>query len=331
MKILYGTYPWAYDCPGGGERQLLSWKNNLAKIDVNVSLFNAWNSKITTYKIFHFFSVMPGSIHFCNYVKSKGLKLLITPNIWVTPETKKNYLHDEIERLLKLSDGIVVNSKMEAQSLSNVYNQAIDKFHVVYNGVEEIFFKNIDENIFLDKFSLRNQRYIITIANVEPRKNQLILSRAIKKFPDLKLVLIGSIRDSDYFNQCTQENKNQIIYAGNFDYASDLIRSAIKGSVGFILPSLLETPSIAALEAGAMGINVLITSEGSTNEYFEDFVLYCDPNTESAISEGISKLLQKDKKNLMLSDHIYNNFRVSESVYQLKKVYEKYTLLSKCH
>ncbi len=326
MKILYGTYPWAYDCPGGGERQLLSWKNNLASFQIDASLFDPWNSKITDYEIFHFFSVIPGSIHLCNYIKSKGLKLLITPNLWVTPETKNNYLHDEIERLLKLSDGIVVNSKMEAQSLSSVYNQGIDKFHVIYNGVEEIFFKKIDKNIFLDRFGLHSQKYIVTIANVEPRKNQLILSRIIKKFPNLKLVLIGNIRDINYFNQCIHENKEQILYAGSFDYGSDLIRSAIRGSEGFILPSSLETPSIAALEAGAMGANILVTSEGSTKEYFEDFALFCDPKSESSILEGISKLLLRDKNNLKLSTHIYNNFRATESVSQLRKVYEKYTL-----
>ena len=84
-------YPWAFDCPGGGEKQLLAYKKHLDTNKYQVSFFNQWERIDTENKIFHFFSVMPGSIQLCSYER-KGAKLVISPNLWVTPETKDKYL-----------------------------------------------------------------------------------------------------------------------------------------------------------------------------------------------------------------------------------------------
>ena len=36
IKVLFGVYPWAFDCPGGGERQLLAYKEHLTNMGVQV-------------------------------------------------------------------------------------------------------------------------------------------------------------------------------------------------------------------------------------------------------------------------------------------------------
>ena len=69
----------------------------------------------------------------------------------------------------------------------------------------------------------------------------------------------------------------------------------------------LETPSISALEAGLAGCNVVITDRGSTNEYFNDMVYYCDPKDIKTIKNGIDLGMNSNKQK-QLSNHILKNF-----------------------
>jgi glycosyltransferase involved in cell wall biosynthesis len=314
LKILFSVYPWAFDCPGGGERQLLAYKNHLEKLGIEVSLYNQWDPNIKEYDIFHFFSVMPGSFQLCEYIKNQGLKLFISPNLWVTPETKYNYPHDEIKKLLNIADKIVVNSNLEAQALSEVYELPLSTFCIIYNGVEDKFFNEINAELFIDKYNLTNTKYILNVANIEPRKNQLNFLKALKKFPDLKLVTVGHIRDEKYANECFSLSNDQFIFIGSLPYGSDLLSSAYRKCEFFAMPSTLETPSIAALEAAAVGSNILITEIGSTKEYFMDKAEYISPNNIESIEIAISNLLER--KNNELSNLI-------KSFYSWEKVCEK--------
>jgi len=289
MNILFGTYPWAFDCPGGGERQLLVYKEHLAKNDVCVELFDPWHPKINDYDIFHFFSVQPGSSHFCNYIKKeKGLKLVISPNLWITHETKNQYPFDEIWNLYEIADRIVVNSDMEGNYMSDVFAMAREKFVTVYNGVEEDFLISESPISFQEKYNLQRP-YVLSIANVEPRKNMAAFLEALQKFPEYDFVVIGYIRDKEYARKCKSVGGDRFKVIGPLDYNSGLIRSAIAGCAFFAMPSIIETPSIAALEAACIGAKILITEGGSTKEYFGDSVIYVNPHSRESMVEGISK------------------------------------------
>jgi glycosyltransferase involved in cell wall biosynthesis len=321
MKVLFGVYPWAFDCPGGGERQLLAYKEHLNRLEVEVDFYNQWEPNIKNYDIFHFFSVMPGSYQLCEYIKSQGLKLFISPNLWVTEETKYNYPHDEIKRLLQIADKIIVNSYMELEALSSVYALSLDSFAVVHNGVERNYFLELIENDFIKTFSLENQKYILNVANIEPRKNQFEFLKALKKYPNLKFVVIGNIRDENYYQKCIEVAEEQLLFLGSLDYNSNLLHSAYLGCEFFAMPSILETPSIAALEAAATGAKILITKEGSTEEYFKNFVHYIDPYSSESIEVSIKNVLeQKNDSNLKESiDKFFNWSVVCE---KLKVEYE---------
>lgn len=293
MKILFGVYPWAFDCPGGGERQLLAYKEHLEKIGVEVDLYDQWNPRIKEYDIFHYFSVQPGSIHFCNYIKEQGLKLVISPNLWITNETKNNYPIQEIWNLFEIADKIVVNSDIEGDHMSCVFSMSREKFITVYNGVEEDFINSYDPGLYRHKYGLWRP-YILNIANIEPRKNQLSFLKAMKSYPDLDFVVAGYIRDIEYANKCAEFANGQLKIVGPFDYNSNMLRSIITGCELFAMPSQLETPSLSALEAAASGKHILITSVGSTREYFADSVTYINPNSTESMIEGISNALQKN-------------------------------------
>ena len=319
--VIFGVYPWAFDCPGGGERQLMAWKSHLEVLGHNVRLYDPWQPTPDEPKIFHFFSVMPGSYQLCDYLKKKGKHLVITPNLWVTPETKWNYPHDDIQRLLSIADRIIVNSSLEAKALSEVYEVDLSRFSVVYNGVEKSFFDSASPELFRKWGGLANKRYLLNVANVESRKNQLRFLEALQDYPDLSLVVVGNARDSAYLEECRHVGKDQFIYVGPVEYGSELLRSALAGADAFVMPSTLETPSIAALEAAASGCRIMVTEVGSTTEYFGKNAVYIDPDSRESMSKGIGQVLQMPSE--CLREHIQQRFTWTNVIRDLEQVYSQ--------
>lgn len=316
INALFCTYPMAFHTPGGGEMQLMAYKRHLPDKDVSVTLFDPWKPDFNSYDIFHFFSCIGGSIHLCNFVKQLGIPLVITSSLWITHKNKMNYNLDEIRWQLSLADAVITNSEMESDTLADVLDLPRERFKAVYNGVENFFYDDIvpgDE--FRNEFKI-DSHFVLNVANVEPRKNQLGLIRAMKQFPDKKLVIMGYIRDKAYAEQVFAEGKDQVIYTGPVDNGSRTLRSAYSACDVFCLPSTLETPGLAALEAYACGSRVVVTSVGSTREYFDDRVTYADPDSADDIASAINIELNKEQKTAARK-----NFRWGEVVKPLRDIY----------
>lgn len=292
MNISYYTYPWAMDVAGGGERQMMAYRAHLRRHGIDVHLFDMWHPNFDDTSVLHSFSVMPGTVELCDYAKKRGLKLVISPNLWVTKETKKDYPFDTIWNLFELADCIVVNSNMEIQALSDIYSISESKFKVVYNAAETDYLLPEDPDLFANTYGI-HEPYILNIANIEPRKNQLRFLEVLRQErPDLTFVVIGGIRDKAYAQKCHEVSGKGFICIPPLPYASPMLRSALSGCVFFAMPSLLETPSIAALEAAALGARILLTDQGTTTEYFGDSVVYVSPLSETSLVSGIHTALE---------------------------------------
>lgn len=275
MKIVFATYPWAYFTPGGGEIQIEMLFKYLKKRGIDIYKFNSWEPLIEA-NIYHFFSCMGGSIDFCNYIKTLNKRLVLSTSLWITEDTKCNYNMQQISLQLNISDKIVVNSKTEKNLLSRIFNIDPEKFIVIYNGFEPDLLNFRNKSINKSKIIPEDwDEYIFCLANIERRKNQKILIDACK-MNNKKLVLAGHIREEDYFNSLDIENNKLVFYYGSIVNHSEEFFSLFLNSSCFVLPSTLETPGLAALEAAALGIPIIITSEGCSKEYFGDIKTYFD-------------------------------------------------------
>lgn len=320
MKVAFNTYPFAFHTSGGGEVQLLKYKDYLQLKNVDITLFDMWNPNLSTFDLVHFFSCMGGSANFCSFIKEIGTPLVVSPNLWVTSDKINEYPFNEIREVFLLADKIVVNSEMECNLLSKVFSIPSVKFACVYNGIQDIFFSKVDPKTFRNHFGIHD-RFVLNIGNIEPRKNQIMLAKAMKNFPELKLVIIGHERNLNYSKLLSEVAGDQLIKIPAIPQHLEIFRSAYVACEFFALPSTIETPSLAALEACAMGANVLITSEGSTREYFGGGVLYVNPGDINDISKGIKKVLTKPK-NEMMSFIMRANFSWPKVTQNLYKVYE---------
>ncbi len=321
MKVLFNTYPIAFDCPGGGEIQLIKTQQALVEQNHEVLFYNQWKPQLHEAEVIHYFSVFGGSSVFCGYVKQLGKKLAVSPILYPHRDLEK-YPMPEIISVLNMADLILPNSHIEAELLSKVCNIPIEKFHVVYNGIDASFMTDpaFDESLFRKKFDVQG-KYLLCVGNIENRKNQLQLARALKN-TDHQLILLGNIRDQNYFNEMMAASNQKIKYLGHLPHDSDLLRSAYLGCEAFVLPSLLETPGLAALEAAALGSKVLVTQVGSTTEYFENLAVYVDPDSNESILNGIHKILTTPK-NDQLKEHVRSKFSWKNTALQTLAAYQK--------
>jgi len=277
-----------------------------------------WRPQLNKVDLVHFFSCIGGSSHFCAYVKQRGIPLVVTSSLWLTERNKHEYPLSEISYQLSLADRILVNGESEKTSLVSLIGIDPDRIHVIRNGFDPIFSEEIGPSSFRNAFNI-DYGFILNIGNIEPRKNQLSLIRAAKCL-DMRVVLIGAIRDQAYAERCLSEGAENTVHVGYLKNDNALLRSAISAANVFCLPSMLETPGLAALEAAAAGAQLVITQEGSTSEYFDKNAIYVDPESVEHIAEGIL-FAMKNPKNNYLKDHVCSRYawpkvtRVLEDLY----------------
>jgi len=320
MRVLFNTYPWAFATPGGGEIQLLKYAEHLPALGVEVELHDIWKPAFDRVDMVHFFACLGGSIQFCGYAKSRGLPLVISTSLWITEETAHRYPMDEIRAQLSLADLIITNSDTESDVLSRVFGLPRGNFVAVMNGVEPHFSEAHDPALFRAHFGIDGP-FVLNVGNVEARKNQLNLARAMKGH-DLPVVVIGHIREPDYGREMIEEGGAQLRYLGPLDHADPLLASAYAACAAFVLPSTLETPGLAALEAAAAGAPLVVTSEGSTRDYFGSMAHYIRHDDPADIRRGIDDALAAGP-NPGLKAHMQQNFAWGTVTKTLADIYAR--------
>lgn len=341
MKVLFYSYPQAFQNPGGGEVMLLKTKEALEKNGIAVKLFNQWEDKIKDYDILHIFGSVKDCLGIMESAKSFGTKIVVSPIYWSTLQkcmfeygSLRNKLKLTAQHLTKLilpntpsarrkifllADALIANSNAEANQVKRLF--AIDgkKMHVAYLGVDEKF-TYADSKQFIDKFGMRD--FILSVGRIEPRKNNLNLIKALKG-SGLKLVLIGDPVSNymGYYDECRQAADKNTIFINRIGHEDTLLASAYAASGVFVLQGWFETPGLVALEAGLGGARLAVTNGGSTYEYFKDYVEYFNPSRPSSIKKAIFCALNKPK-NDALRNHIKSNFLWHNSARQTIQIYK---------
>lgn len=317
LTVLFNSYPIAFDCPGGGEIQLMRCAAALERRGVRVLFYDPWHPQFDNVDIVHYFSTQGWIAPFFECVRRHNLPLVVSPIIWLG-ENKYDYDLNSIGYAISHCDRVLPNSHAEGELLAQFYKVPQKRFTPIVNGVDDIFFEKATPNLFRSTFHL-DGKFVLCIANIEPRKNQRRLIEASKGC-NIPLVLAGRIRDKDYWNSCQEVMHPGVTYIGPLDFSSDLHRSAYAACHAFILPTLLETPGLAALEAAAQGTPLCITEEGCTKEYFGEHAIYVSPESINSIHNGLVALMQK-QHSPALRNRIQQFFTWDRAADQLQTVY----------
>ncbi len=198
---------------------------------------------------------------------------------------------------------IICVSKSEQKLVAEKYP---DK-KVIYleNGVNMEHFASGNAQKFRDDYKLNDEKIILNVASFNPQKNQTALldsfEKVLGKYPECKLVLIGTVYDEEYYNlllEKAEKLKESVIIIPNLDFDSETLINAYAASDVFVLPSLYEPFGIVVLEAWAAGKPIACSGAGGLKAFVHDHEngLIFDVNSTESIAEKILQLL--DDKDL---------------------------------
>lgn len=340
MKVIFSTYLPVSLISGGPRVQLFQTAAELRKQNVSVSFFNQWNLKnFLKADLVHLFAANIGTYHLARILHQQNIPFVVSPiifsqrsNNFIKLATKSTNFIKKIkpgffsdfqitEDICNWALHSLPNTTDEYKLLNNGLNISKNKLTVIPNGVEKKFLTG-SKTLFKNKYKVDN--FILNVGHIGPeRKNVLRLINAIKG-TKYKLVVIGKISKDSSGGKCVVEaNKNKnIILLDGIEHDSPLLRSAYASCKVFALPSLFETPGIAALEAALAGANIVITDKGGTKDYFNNFAEFVNPHSETSILSGIEKSFSKPKTT-ELQKHIQNNFLWSVVAKKTLAVYKK--------
>ena len=235
------------------------------------------------------------------YIKDRESRNEATKNLWrVGYRNMQDYVVNHVNYFLP-------NSEMEMYEFSEYFNIKKERYTVVPNAVDQSSVKMNMNNSEAKEFD-QYKDSVICVGRIETRKNQLALLQALKG-TNYKVVLVGkpSQNQPSYFKKV----KNIIDLEPNFTHIEHIdnekLYSLYKICRVSVLPSWLDTPGLVSLEAGAMGCNLVVSTRGSTKEYFKNYAEYCEPNDLESIRSAVERAYNKEK-NTELQEHILNNY-----------------------
>ena len=192
------------------------------------------------------------------------------------------------KQVCQLADVILPNTQAEMNQIRQLFDIPQHHMHVIPNGVETRFLK-AESTEFMQRYGLKD--FVLFVGQASSTRKNVLRLLEIAPSLDAPLVLIGDVVTDEYSKQCAELIKrNNVLHLPTQEHHSTLLASAYAAAKVFVLPSLFETPGIAAMEAALAGCAVVITKHGGTKEYFKEMASYIDPHDSSSLLKNINKL-----------------------------------------
>ena len=354
MKVLFIARPHLYSVPGGDTVQMESTAKYLRKLGVEVDIIGGnENPDYSQYDLLHFFNIIDPEDILGHGLKSS--KPYVISTIYVDySEYDRNYRKDIIGKLSKFIsyDAVeylktVVKFLFKAEKISTYKyflrgHKASKKYllrhaacllpnsHSEYQrlekdfGIEKKYFvipNAIDDEIFSMNEKEEERKYILCVARIEGRKNQLNLIRAMNN-KNVNVILVGKSAPNqrDYFEQCKKEAAGNIYF---YDQVSQReLAGLYKKAKVHVLASWFETTGLSSLEAAAMGCNIVVSGRGDVKEYFKDMAYYCDPGDVQSIYDAVIKAYHA-KTNHILRDEVFEHYTWKHTAEKTLEAYKE--------
>jgi glycosyltransferase involved in cell wall biosynthesis len=230
--------------------------------------------------------------------------------------------HGQVCGILEMTDMLLPNSEMEKGLILKDFPVARAKpCSVVVNGIDSALFDSRPadgENTFFEKYHMRD--FVLCAGRIERRKNQLRLLEAMKGV-DVPLVLLGRPYDRKYFKELRELFRpfDRVVESWAYEKMKEVYSLARVHA----LPSYYETPGLASLEAGALGLNIVVGNSGAESEYFGPHAEYCEPTEVASIRSALEKALSRDAPNKELSKHVKEHFTWERAAMQTLEAYRR--------
>jgi glycosyltransferase involved in cell wall biosynthesis len=215
------------------------------------------------------------------------------------------------KQICQLADIILPNTRAEQNQINQLFDIPIERLQVIPNGVESRFMQTKSDE-FEQRYGLKD--FVLFVGQASSTRKNILSLLEIAPSLDAPLVVIGDLAKDAYSLKCLDSIKeHNIVHLPTLEHHSSLLASAYTAAKVFVLPSLFETPGIAAMEAALSGCAIVITQNGGTKEYFKDMASYINPIDTNQLRATINELLNTDgaqleAQNAQLKDHIITHY-----------------------
>ncbi len=325
---------------GGAEVQVDNTVNALNKIEgITTEIINSQTTNLERFDIIHFFKSSISYYFNTELLKKKGIPYVISTIFY--PENG----YSEIFKYKFLHNFPVINKLSVTKLLYGVWENATILFpntdkelkflrdigvktsaRIIPNGLNLDEMNLANENAFYNTYPfLKDRKFVLNVGRIDRRKNQKRLVLACKEL-DLPVVLIGNNLDKASFDEIQEINYEKMYYLGTV-FDKRILFGAYKACSVFCLPSTMETPGIAAMEAAYFDKPIVITKYGGTEYYFKDKAYYVDWRSIEEIKKGIDIMIKKKSVDTQELMGQYSWDKIAEMYV------EEYTKImnSKCH
>jgi glycosyltransferase involved in cell wall biosynthesis len=209
----------------------------------------------------------------------------------------KDLFYRTVKRSIETSALIIAVSENTRQDLIDIYQCPPEKIYNTYQPVplNKDGAKLQKLGIYLRKYNLQEQQYILFVGAIEPKKN---LGRLLDAYAmsdtDLPLVIVGKkgwfwkqdLAKLDFLFKNSQKKAIVLDYLPRED-----LTYLYRGAYCLVFPSLYEGFGLPPLEAMGLGCPVITSNVSSLPEVCGDAALYIDPYNIEDIADRLNELI----------------------------------------
>lgn len=324
MRALFVVRPDAHAQPGGDVVHAERAATALRALGVDVDLAATDAPRTNGYDVAHVFGIFdpPTAERQMRAIRAAGTPLVLSPIWWdltayftMAPRLNRVLDHGSPERvdariatlrarearyrergregrgaakrlrdqsaLLRMADVALPASEIEAYLYANVLGVVSVPCVVAPLG--------IDDDAF-DAPRSAQRSGVICAGRVEPRKNQAALLYALRDVP-VDVTIVGAAYEPGYLALCRRwatPRTSFVDHAPQHELVAMMARAAVHA-----LPSWVDTPGLASLEAAATGARIVTGARGTEHEYFGAEADYADPIDPATIRAAVVRALER--------------------------------------
>lgn len=311
----------------GVKRQAETWANGLIELGHQVEFVSPWcQYDWPSFDIIHVFGFGTWLEIVPAIAERTNAKIVISPII----DTDRNhFLHkcashfgvralhmtsplNSLRRIGKHVSMYYARSEYESQYL-------VRSFDVDPAKIEKIPLSCRLKQVEITAQKRANFCLHVSILSSKNKNVERLIAAAIKF--NFDLVLAGSAGTKQFERELRARIRNHknITYLG-FLPDEELIALYSKAKV-FALPSLFEGVGLVALEAAALGADIVLTNRGAPKEYYNNMAFLVDPDNIDEIGLSIVDVISGHTHQPDLSSFVLNNYKNERIVKYLERSY----------
>ncbi len=215
----------------------------------------------------------------------------------------RDYLAKVAPFSIKNSKNIITVSNFSKKEIIKYYKYPADKISVAYNSVNQaLFYRRTTQEVksVRLKYDIYRPDYILSVGNIEPRKNQERLIEAYMSLPKditdkYALVIIGAggwNNEAILKKMQDAKEKGFVIINPKHFVADEDMPALYTGAKFYIFPPIYEGFGMSPLEAFACGTPVIASNVTSVPEAVGDAAVFINPYDARDIAQKMKNMLK---------------------------------------